>query len=81
MACSAHQSAKSWTCSVRWVTASPIQMERCWLVGGGIGVPPMLNTARKAPKGAIACLGFRGADKAMLLDEFNACCRAGLSGQ
>lgn len=44
------------------------------VVGGGIGVPPMLNTARKAPKGAIACLGFRGADKAMLLDEFNACC-------
>ena len=44
------------------------------VVGGGIGVPPMLNTARKAPKGAIACLGFRGADKAMLLDEFSACC-------
>ena len=44
------------------------------VVGSGIGVPPMLNTARKAPKGAIACLGFRGADKAMLLDEFNACC-------
>lgn len=44
------------------------------VVGGGIGVPPMLNTAQKAPKRAVACLGFRGADKAMLLDEFNACC-------
>lgn len=44
------------------------------VVGGGIGVPPMLNTAQKAPHGAIACLGFRGADKAMLLDEFNGCC-------
>ena len=45
------------------------------VVGGGIGVPPMLNTALKAPNGAIACLGFRSADKAMLISEFENCCR------
>ena len=44
------------------------------VAGGGIGVPPMLNTAQKAPAGAIACLGFRGADKAMLVQEFQDCC-------
>ena len=44
------------------------------VVGGGIGVPPMLQTARKAPHGAIACLGFRNADKAMLIPEFEQCC-------
>lgn len=44
------------------------------VVGGGIGVPPMLHTARSAPTGAIACLGFRNADKAMLIPEFEQCC-------
>lgn len=44
------------------------------VVGGGIGVPPMLQTAQKAPHGAIACLGFRNADKAMLISEFEQCC-------
>lgn len=44
------------------------------VVGGGIGVPPMLNTAVKAPAGAIACLGFRSRDKAMLVSEFEAAC-------
>lgn len=44
------------------------------VVGGGIGVPPMLNTAVKAPAGAIACLGFRSKDKAMLVPEFVAAC-------
>jgi dihydroorotate dehydrogenase electron transfer subunit len=45
------------------------------VVGGGIGVPPMLNTAIQAPDGAIACLGFRSADKAMLIDEFQSACQ------
>lgn len=45
------------------------------VVGGGIGVPPMLNTALKAPGGAMACLGFRSADKAMLISEFENCCQ------
>ena len=44
------------------------------VVGGGIGVPPMLNTALKAPAGAVACLGFRSADKAMLVKEFEDAC-------
>ncbi len=43
------------------------------VVGGGIGVPPMLYTAQKATS-AVACLGFRGADKAMLLDSFARTC-------
>ena len=44
------------------------------VVGGGIGVPPMLNTAIKAPQGAIACIGFRNKDKVMLAKEFEDCC-------
>ncbi len=44
------------------------------VVGGGIGVPPMLNTAIQAPRGAIACIGFRNADKVMLAKEFEDCC-------
>ena len=45
------------------------------VAGGGIGVPPMLNTAQRALGGAVACLGFRGADKAMLVREFEDCCQ------
>ena len=45
------------------------------VAGGGIGVPPLLNTAQRAPGGAVACLGFRGADKAMLVREFEDCCQ------
>ncbi|MBR1779959.1 MAG: dihydroorotate dehydrogenase electron transfer subunit [Oscillospiraceae bacterium] len=44
------------------------------VVGGGIGVPPMLNTALRAPAGAIACLGFRSAERAMLVEEFQRAC-------
>lgn len=44
------------------------------VAGGGIGVPPMLNAAANAPFGAIACLGFRSYDKAMLVPEFKAAC-------
>lgn len=44
------------------------------VVGGGIGVPPMLNTAIKAPQGAIACIGFRNAEKVMLAKEFEDSC-------
>ncbi len=44
------------------------------VAGGGIGVPPMLYTAQRAPHGAIACLGFRSADKAMLTEDFRAAC-------
>jgi dihydroorotate dehydrogenase electron transfer subunit len=40
------------------------------VVGGGIGIPPMLHTA-KCCKGEVhAALGFRSGDRAMLLSEF-----------
>ncbi len=42
------------------------------VVGGGIGVPPMLLAAKAAPGGAIAALGFRNRDAVILLDEFAA---------
>lgn len=41
-------------------------------VGGGIGVPPMLNVARHCGGEVHAILGFRSADRAMLLEEFRA---------
>ena len=43
------------------------------LAGGGIGVPPMLYTA-KALKDCDAVLGFRNASAVMLEDEFKAVC-------
>lgn len=43
------------------------------VVGGGIGVPPMLYAA-KCCQEADACVGFRSADNAILLEELNAVC-------
>lgn len=40
------------------------------VVGGGIGVPPMLYTAKSAPNGAVAAVGFRNAEAAILLQDF-----------
>lgn len=53
------------------------QMEpqgRYLLVGGGIGVPPMLGCAKYANGESTAILGFRSASNAMLLEEFASCC-------
>jgi dihydroorotate dehydrogenase electron transfer subunit len=45
------------------------------VVGGGIGVPPMLYAAKNAPNGAVAALGFRNSKAVILLDDFeNATC-------
>jgi dihydroorotate dehydrogenase electron transfer subunit len=45
------------------------------LVGGGIGVPPMLFAARSCAGRAAAVLGFRGADCVILKKEFQAICQ------
>ncbi len=44
------------------------------LVGGGIGVPPMLACAKKAEGEVTAVLGFRSAERAMLVQEFDEEC-------
>ena len=43
---------------------------RCLLVGGGIGVPPMLGCAQYAPGRGTAILGFRSGDRVMLEEQF-----------
>lgn len=43
------------------------------VVGGGIGVPPMLYAA-KCCEAADACVGFRSEKNAILLDELNTVC-------
>lgn len=48
---------------------------RVLVVGGGIGVPPMLYTARCAGQ-AVACLGFRSAGRVLLRSEFEQVCQA-----
>ena len=48
---------------------------RCLLVGGGIGVPPMLGCAKWTVGRSTAILGFRSADRAMLIEEFQKCCK------
>ena len=51
------------------------QKGRYLLVGGGIGVPPLLGCARNAQGNCTAVLGFRDAGHAMLLEEFGQLCR------
>ena len=46
------------------------------LVGGGIGVPPMLGCAQYTAGKSIAILGFRNAGKVMMEEEFKANCAA-----
>ena len=48
---------------------------RVIVVGGGIGVPPLLAIAKVAKTNATAILGFRGYDKVILTDDF-ACTNA-----
>lgn len=43
------------------------------LVGGGIGVPPMLGCAEALRENAIAVLGFRNKNAVILEDDFKAC--------
>ncbi len=47
---------------------------RYLLVGGGIGVPPLLGCAQYAPGNCDAVLGFRDAPHVLLQDEFQARC-------
>lgn len=45
------------------------------VVGGGIGVPPMLYTAKRASS-AIAAVGFRNRNQVLLTEELASCCEA-----
>lgn len=47
---------------------------RYLLVGGGIGVPPMLGCAQYTQGRSTAILGFRSKEKAILLDAFSEHC-------
>lgn len=47
---------------------------RYLLVGGGIGVPPMLRAAEHLVGKSTAILGFRSKEREMLLPEFSAVC-------
>jgi len=44
-------------------------------VGGGVGTPPMLFTAKSAKNEVKAILGFRNADRVMLVNEFKSVCK------
>lgn len=46
------------------------------VVGGGIGVPPLLYTVRSAPGPVTAILGFRDRSRVILADAFEAVCDA-----
>lgn len=47
---------------------------RYLLVGGGIGIPPMLGCAQYAPGRCTAILGFRSGDRVMLEEQFRSVC-------
>lgn len=46
------------------------------LAGGGIGVPPMLYAAQSCQGEVHAVLGFRSAERAILLEPFQAACQS-----
>lgn len=46
------------------------------VIGGGIGVPPMLQTAKSCTGSVRAILGFRNADAAILQNDFEKACDA-----
>ena len=48
---------------------------RYLLVGGGIGTPPLLGYAEAFRKNAVAVLGFRSADRVILLDRYRDACK------
>ena len=48
---------------------------RYLLLGGGIGVPPMLGCAKWTAGRSPAVLGFRSADRAMLSEDFQKSCK------
>lgn len=50
--------------------------EKILVVGGGIGVPPMLYTAKSAPGEVHAVAGFRSLDRAMLISELETVCKS-----
>lgn len=49
--------------------------QRLLMVGGGIGAPPLLYAAKQCTGEVHAVLGFRSADRAMLLDAFQDYCK------
>ncbi len=54
----------------------PVERQgRYLLVGGGIGVPPLLGCAKTAWGNCTAVLGFRSAERAMLTEDFRECCK------
>lgn len=56
-----------------------ISAQKILVVGGGIGVPPMLGVAKAAAAAGAevhAALGFRDQGHRMLTDEFAECCRS-----
>ncbi len=46
--------------------------KRTLLVGGGIGVPPLLGAAAELHENAVAALGFRNRESVILENDFNA---------
>lgn len=44
--------------------------KRTLLIGGGIGVPPLLGAAAELGENAVACLGFRNRDAVILEEDF-----------
>ena len=44
--------------------------ERTLLLGGGIGVPPLLGVAAELKENAVAALGFRSAGQGILTEDF-----------
>lgn len=53
----------------------PDKDKKAVFVGGGIGCPPMLGAAQAYGENAVAVLGFRSKENAILVEDFKACCK------
>lgn len=52
----------------------PDKDKKAIFIGGGIGCPPMLGAAEDYGTNAVAILGFRSAENAILIDDFKRVC-------
>jgi len=52
----------------------PIEGATALLIGGGIGVPPLLELAKFYKENAMAALGFKRAEAAVLTEDYSANC-------
>ena len=56
-----------------------VEGAKALLIGGGIGVPPLLELAKYYKENAVAALGFKRAEGAILFEDYSANCKTAVA--